>query len=991
VRPTLALVGVCAGCGHQNPEGARFCNACAAPLEASVAHELRKTVTVLFCDLTGSTALGESLDPEPLRALLARYFARMKGIVDRHGGTVEKFIGDAVMAVFGIPQAHEDDALRAVRAATEMRDALPELGLAGRIGVMTGEVVTGTAERLATGDAVNVAARLEQAAAPGEVLLGEPTLALVRDAVEVEPVEPLALKGKSEPVVAFRVVSVRDAPDRPHGAAFVGRERECATLLAAWRRTVDEERCDLVTVVGDAGVGKSRLVAELLGSLDARIVRGRCLPYGEGVGYWPVVEVAKQLAVLPAEENAAAAIRSLLGESTAPTSADELAWAFRKTLERAAADGPLVVVFDDIHWGEEPFLDLVEHVALFSSGSQLLLLCLARPELLDSRAGWPVTLRLEPLGEDAVEALLPEALPRDLRQRIVRAAGGNPLFVHEMVAMAAETEGEVTVPPTLQALLAARLDQLDRSERMVLERGAVEGEIFHRGSVQALAGEEQVTPRLAALVRKQLIRPDRAQLAGDDGFRFRHLLIRDAAYDALPKAVRAELHAAFARWLEVHGRSLVELDEILAYHYDQACRYRAEIGLPPDPELVEAARGRLRASGLGAFATADNATAVRLFARALELAGDEIDVVAATHLAMALFWGGRGGEALERIRELAERAEAEGDRRALLCARLEEETILTYREPEGATERLEALIAVAEPEFAAAGDDYGLYVAARARGQIANMRGRFDDLSGAYDDATECGRHAGLAVNVSGWRAIGRYQGTTPFPEVLAWIESLEPPVGTRVRARKAGALAMTGRLDEAKELLSEVREELLQRGNEAELAHTDVDMSLLVYDLADEPAVAASFGEAGCRSLETQGDRSIVSSFAPKLARVLCRLGRLEEAEAWAERGRELGAEEDALTQMSWRQAKALVLARRDRALEATELARAAVAVALETDMLHEQGDAYADLGEVLEAAGDAAGAAEAYERALGCYGRKGSALCADRTRERLAALQPA
>src|SRR5215468_5566561 len=243
----------CAACGHELGAGARFCEACGSPVAAEPASEQRKTVTVLFCDLTGSTALGESLDPEPLRALLVRYFDRMKGIVEFHGGTVEKFVGDAVMAVFGIPQAHEDDALRAVRAAAEMQDALSELGLQGRLGVTTGEVVTGTEERLATGDAVNVAARLEQAAAPGDVLLGEPTLALARDAVEAEPVEPLVLKGKSRPVPAFRLLRVLDAPERSHDTAFVGRVQEQEVLLEAWRRAVDEVKCKLVTVVGDAG------------------------------------------------------------------------------------------------------------------------------------------------------------------------------------------------------------------------------------------------------------------------------------------------------------------------------------------------------------------------------------------------------------------------------------------------------------------------------------------------------------------------------------------------------------------------------------------------------------------------------------------------------------------------------------------------------------------------------------------------------------------
>jgi class 3 adenylate cyclase len=407
-------------------------------------------VTVLFCDLTGSTALGESTDPEALRALLARYFERMKAIVESHGGTVEKFIGDAVMAVFGIPVAHEDDALRACRAAVEMHEALPELGVEARIGVNTGEVVTGTEERLATGDAVNVAARLEQAARPGEVLLGAPTLVLARDSVEVEEVEPPSLRGKAQPVAAFRLLAVHEQAERAHGATFVGRERELARLREAWGTALAEPRCELVALVGDAGVGKSRLVAEFLNGIEAGVVRGRCLPYGEGITYWPVVEVVKQLNALPSDPAAAAALRSLLGEIEAATTAEEIAWAFRKLLEERA---PLVCVFDDVHWGEETFLDLIDHLALLSAGAPILLVCLARSELR-----WPTTLGLEPLGDEEVEELIGTQVGDELRERIARAAGGNPLFVTEMLAMAEETEGEVSVPPSLRALLAARID-----------------------------------------------------------------------------------------------------------------------------------------------------------------------------------------------------------------------------------------------------------------------------------------------------------------------------------------------------------------------------------------------------------------------------------------------------------------------------------------------------------------------------------------------------
>src|SRR6478609_4258348 len=429
---------VCAACGHELPEGAKFCPECGAPVAPAAApREQRKTVTVLFCDVAGSTELGESTDPEALRALLARYFVRMKEMVERHGGTVEKFVGDAVMAVFGVPIVHEDDALRACRAAVEMRDALPELGIRGRIGVNTGEVVTGTQERLATGDAVNVAARFEQAAQPGEVLIGERTHALLRGVVEVEPVEPLRLKGKAKPVPALRLVSVLEAPERSHASRFVGRERELAEIAATWERTQTQTRCELVTVVGDAGVGKSRLVAEALATTEARVVRGRCLPYGEGITYRPVIEVVEQLPQLELDPLAADAIRSLMGAETRSATADEIGWGFRKLLEAAAAERPLVVVFDDIQWAEERFLELVEQIALLSGDAPVLLLCLARPELLDAFPRWHVALQLEPLSAPEADRLIDERLAgreiaRELRDRILRAAGGNPLFVEEM-------------------------------------------------------------------------------------------------------------------------------------------------------------------------------------------------------------------------------------------------------------------------------------------------------------------------------------------------------------------------------------------------------------------------------------------------------------------------------------------------------------------------------------------------------------------------------
>ena len=988
---------VCANCGHEHREGARFCEECGFSFAVAAvgAKEQRKTVTVIFCDLTGSTALGETLDPERLRALLARYFERMRAIVERHGGSVEKFIGDAVMAVFGVPVLHEDDALRAVRSAVEMRDALPELGLQGRIGVMTGEVVTGTEERLATGDAVNVAARLERAAQPGQVLVGQPTLALVRDAAEVEPVAPLELKGKAEPVPAYRLLRVLEAPERRHEGQFVGRERELALLREAWQRVQAEQRCELVTVVGEAGVGKSRLVAEGLSSVEARVVRGHCLPYGEGISYWPVVEVLKQLDLLPPEEAAAAAIRSLLGETEAPTSAEEIAWAFRKTLEHASAEPPLVAVFDDIQWGEETFLDLIEHVALLSSGASILLLCMARPELSERRPAWPVTVRLEPLGDEDVDELIPKRIAVELRARIARAAGGNPLFVEEMLAMAGEADGEVVVPPTLKALLAARLDQLETAERSVLERGAVEGEIFHRGAVQALAPDEtQVTPRLAALVRKELIRPDRPQLAGEDGFRFRHLLIRDAAYEALSKATRADLHQRYATWLGANGTELVELDELLGHHLEQALHYRHELGLPPDDELAAAARQRLTAGGQRAARRQDYDAAVSLFERAAALVpATELDVALESELGDVLRWTGRADDALRRADALAERASAAGDRRGELCAKIQGGVFRLDAEPEGATEQLAVLVEQALPVFEAAGDDLALYIGYAALGEVAEARERPDATLEAYEQAfahaLEAGHQPSWMLGALAWC---RFCGTTPVSELLAWLDENEPRAGGDqfFRAYRAWSLARLGRFDEAREIIAEARTVQTERGGGALLANLTAFESVWIELLAGDPAAAAEFGAEGCRLHEKLGEQRHSAAASGSLAQALYALDRLEEADAWAGRATELG-QSDAWAQMLIRQVRAKVRAREGEHAQAHRLAWEAVAIGDDTDLLDWQGDAYADLAEVLLLAGKADEAAAALEQALERYERKGNLVSAKRAQTRLAELQDA
>jgi class 3 adenylate cyclase/tetratricopeptide (TPR) repeat protein len=943
----------------------------------------RKVVTVLFCDVVGSTALGESIDPESLQSLLARYFERMKGIVELHGGVVDKFIGDAVMAVFSVPVAHEDDALRACRAAVEMREALPELGFEGRIGVNTGEVLTGTDERLVTGDAVNVAARLEQAAQPGEVLIGADTFLHVESAVEVGEERRLELKGKRKPVPAFPLAAVHEVTERWHEIPFVGRRPELRQLAAAWERSLAGPCCELVTVVGEPGVGKSRLVAEVLGRIDARVLRGRCLSFGDGITYWPVVEVVKQLGAVASDQAAAAAIRSLLGETDAVAGTDEIAWAFRKLLEEQA---PLVVCFDDIQWGEETFLDLLQSTALLSEGVSLLLLCMARPELLDRRPGWPAALRLHPLPEEEAVELVGDAVPDEVRRRIVRASGGNPLFLTEMVALSGLGDDEVAVPATLRAVLAARLDQLDESERGVLERGAVEGELFHRGAVRALAPEEtQVTSRLAALVRKELVRPHRPVLPREDAYRFNHVLIRDAAYDALPKALRADLHRRFAAWLEENGHTLVERDEILGYHLEQAAGYLAELDRP-DPEIALAAGERLGAAGRRAFWRGDWRAAIGLIERALPLTRPHrFDLHLELELAHALEWTDIV-RAIAVADSAAEHAEAAGEETAALLARTVGASMKVLSGQSSSGE-VENLARAALPRLEAAGDDYGLAQVWYALAGVANMRECFEDCTQAMEAALRHARRAGQPVfgGSTAWLALMLAIGPRPASEALATVEVVlaDHPYPPAFAAR-ALLLAMLDRIDEA----WAVARPALQRASE---------LGFPVWAVAAEIALVAGDYETQLtylrktsELLEATGVRATLSTCTANLACVLARLGRYEEAEPLAQRGCELGEPEDIATQAAWRRAQALVESARGRHAEAELLAREAVDFALRGDALFERGIAFSDLAEVLEAAGRRDDAVATWRQALDCYERKEILPLARRVRERLDAIQP-
>ena len=967
----------CGSCGRHVDGHFPFCPYCRAEMTpAPTSREERKRVTILFCDITGSTALGEATDPEALRALLARYFEGMKGIIESHGGTVEKFIGDAVMAVFGVPVLHEDDALRAIRAADEMQAALPQLGVRARIGISSGEVVTGTSERLATGDAVNVAARLEQAAAPSEVLLGEGTVQLVRDMVEVVAVPPLELKGKAAPVPAYRLIRVKETDARRKLLTpMIGREHELRRLQDAYAQMEHDRSCQLFTVLGAAGVGKSRLASEFLAGVDrARVVQGRCLSYGQGITYLPIIEVLKQLDALPSDAYAASALESLLGQAQTVASAEEIGWGFRKLLDEQAMEQSLVMVFDDIHWGEESFLDLIEHVADLSRDAPILLLCMARPELLEKRSNWgggkwnATTLLLEPLDEAETDQLLDAlgGVEEGLRERIRVAAEGNPLFVEEMLALIKDSGGgAVAVPPTIQALLAARLDQLEPVERGVLGCGAVEGRVFHRSALTTLLdGEANLAGHLIALVRKELVRPQRAQLGGDEAYRFRHLLIRDAAYEALPKAVRAELHERLVQWLEGRGVERAELDEILGYHLEQAARYKKELG-QADRALEERAGERLASAGRRALQRGDLLAATDLLERALALLRPiRLDVYLELDL---INLKPTREETPALAEELAERAAATHDRRREAVARMESATF-RLELGSGSVDEREALARAALPLLEEANDQHGLLSVWLNLSGVATFRGQFEQGARAAEQALDYARYVGRR-DLFYQLAFPLVLGPRPADEALVTLEPLlvdEPHPGHRLAY--AELLAMLSRFEEAQTIAREAAQHLL----ELAAGEFGADTLATIATLAGDLESAARYGRVFCDFLEERGWWSALSSAAPTLGRSLCLLGRYDEAETLAERGRELGGEWDVITQVLWRQVQALVLASRGEHEEAERLARQAVELAELTDALNLQGDAFCDLAEVLQRAGRPKDARTILEQAEERYKRK-------------------
>ncbi|HEY3265018.1 MAG TPA: adenylate/guanylate cyclase domain-containing protein [Actinomycetota bacterium] len=1050
-------MAACPNCGSENAEGANFCSVCGVKLGTPEAAEVRKTVTIVFCDVTGSTELGERLDPESMRKVLARYFEAMRAALERHGGSVEKFIGDAVMAVFGIPRLHEDDALRAVRAAADMRAALDDLNhelerdhgvrLACRIGVNTGEVLVGaeTADfgRI-TGDAVNTAARLEAAAQPGQILIGDETHRLVRDAVRAEAIEPLSLKGKEEPVPAHRLLEVASEigqPRRALNSTMVGRDRELDDLIRAFARAAEDRSCLLFTILGVAGEGKTRLVEEFISTVgeSANVVSGRCLPYGEGITYWPVAEairmalgvqafdapedVATRLGDVVAGDEHAAAIALRLAEILGVregVAAEEAPWAIRRFLEILAAERPLVALWEDIHWAEPAFLDVVDHIVDWSRDAPIMLVCTARPEFLDTRSNWgggklnATTLLLRPLDAKASAVLIAnllggDGLPLEASERLTEAAGGNPLFVEQMLSMMiddgllvrqngawipASDLSSVAVPPSVAALLAARLERLTDDERRAIECAAVIGKEFYAGAVRDLLPEplgDDAPDLIRSLIRKELVRTDRSMVPGEEAFRFRHILIRDAAYQAIPKERRAAMHEGFAAWVgRAGGDRAEEQDEIVGYHLEQAFRYRQALGPLDDRarELGRQAAALLAAAGSRALGRYDVVAVANLLGRASGLLepSDPARIALLPDLAFALWEGGAADESKAVMSEALARAERLGDPE--VNAHVNVMRWFLQQDREGAQERVRSDAEQAAALFERAGDQTGLARAWQLIGSVEWDQGQAGKQLLALERALEHAKRAGDAfetaeILLSVTAALVR--GPTPVPLGIAQAERIidEYRANRGVETYMCHALAhlraRIGLFDAAREAAERYRDFLQDTGQVISYwrgAEVLFDVEMLAGDTQTASAVAE---EAYARLVEREDRWPYLCAF---LAQARCASGRFAEA---AEAAEVAASSAIAVERALGLGVLARVRARQGDAATAEELIREAVEIVERTDFLFDRGTVQLDLGEVMELLGRGGEARAARERALEMFEQKGDLVSAARTRSLL------
>jgi DNA-binding SARP family transcriptional activator len=998
------------------------------------APETRKMVSVVSADIL---SLSGPHDPEALRGPMARAVEAVTGVLERHGATTEPSTGGGVIGIFGVPTVNEDDALRAVRAAVEARSALGKLvsdlerdrgiTVALRAGVNTGEVVVGNtvAHGLVAGDAVNVAARLQQAAIPGEILVDEQTERLVRDAVSVERVDPAALTALGQ-MSAWRLLEVSaGAPGylRRMETPMIGRAEELTRLRQSFERTADERTVQLFTILGPPGIGKTRLAQELVGSLDGRaqVLRGHSLSYGEGITFWPLREVVSQVdgddpqkalrGVLAGEGDADTIVDRLLGAvglAGTASSNEETFWAARKLFEALARERPVVLVIDDVHWAEPTFLDLVEHVAEWSTDAPILLLCLGRPELLDARPRWAggranvSSALLEPLSgaesEQLIELLLGgRELTPELRDRISKAAEGNPLFIEQMLAMLADNgNGAGRVPPTIQALLAARLERVDADERWAVLRASVMGREFRRTGLEHLSPREEraaIGAALQKLVRRELLRPVR-----DEVFRFRHLLLREVAYDSLPKQARADLHERFADWLErATEERVTEVEEIVGHHLEQAYRYRAELA-PVDAEgraLARRAATRLGAAGRRHYERGDVRAAQATLSRAVALlepgAPGRAELLA--DLGEALRETGDFERAETVVAEVIEAASEAGD--AVLEARghlirLRLRLLTESGASEDVSEEARRLVET----FQEAGDERLLAKAWELLAWVPWFRCRAAATDEALQRAIDYARRAGDArteaqsLNLSVGAA---FFGPMPVAEAIRVCEEIRAQPGQQRRIMAsalralAGLKAMAGSFDEARELVVLHRQVVADLGLRVTAASA-AETYGIVEMLAGDAAAAERELAWGYGILEEIGESQTFPDLAAKLADSLYAQRRDDRAFELSEVSRQATAPDDLSAGVQWRSVRAKLLARRGETAEAEALAREAVTLAGETDFLVLRADALMDLAEVLRLSGREGECAPVVGQALELYEQKGNVVGVGRARALLA-----
>lgn len=954
----------------------------------------RKLATVLFVDLVGSTAFVAGADPEVVRRRVTAYFERVSHCIEHYGGTVEKFAGDAVMAAFGVPVAHEDDAERALRAALKILEEVQALGLEARIGVESGEVlVEATDSTFATGEAVNVAARLQQAAEPDEILVGPGAHRLAGSAIQFDENGHRELRGLDRATPVWRAAGLVEElrPFPKLAGPFVGRESELDLLRTTWERTLRANRAHLFTIYGDPGVGKSRLAQEFVAALEgATVLAGRCLPYGEGITYWPLAEMVKVAAGIsdddPVEEAYRKlreccedeAVADLIGLAVGVLEAverqatpQEIAWAAREWAEQLADAQPLVLVFEDIHWAEEPLLELIEHLAAWVREAPLMILCLARPELLDVHAEWSggrmraMSIELERLqraeSEELVDTLIAETgLSAELRNEILQVAEGNPLFVEETIRMLGEGgDGRLGIPDTLQALIGARIDRLPAASKALLQRAAVIGRVFWLG---ALADVEELDRLLEDLEMRELIlREQRSTISGERAFRFKHVLIREVAYSGLPKAARAEHHRRFAAWLE--ERAGEELLEIRAYHLDHAAQLLGELDGTPPSDLATAAAAALEAAGKRALAREANSSARKLLLRAVELE----PTLQRRHKAAVAAWrlGDFPALASEAEEVLAAAREA-GDRsiegRSLNA--LADLAMTRDADVDRARELAEEALAVLPAE-----DVVGRFDALFLRGWVGWIRGDLGDGKRFVKEALELAREAGRkdlesqAAQQAALIYVARMETDQAAQMVDRACELAEESGSIEARAYAVSSrgrlLSMTGEFDEAEEALEQARALFEEAGNALGTGKALLALAWLVWRKGDTERAERTFRDS-IRVLKPLEERGTLCESQRSLAQLLVAQGRLEEGERLALEARKTVGPQDQPSRATTRMALAVVRAAQGRDEEAESLLREAVDVISATDFVYTRYEVLGTLRKFLASRGRLEEAAE-------------------------------